>query len=293
MKTIKFFILVLFLILIPKTLAFDMTTLWNVNSYVIDTVWILNQNDKNEIEAEIENLRKKYTTEILTIIIPSTNWEDISSVATEIWQKIWVWKSDKDNWVVILIAINDRTWNIATGYWVEWVLPDLLTKRIGESNFIQFREKKYKEWIIWALHDFDKAFSWDKFIISTKQEILRINSNQGQSDVKNNDFWIILLFSLIISLLIWRPLLKSGKIKYFIIFTILSYLLVLFVEHIFLSKILTLLEISFFWLFWYIGGIFWKIWWRWGWFYWGGSSWGWGGWFGWWSFGWGGSSWKW
>lgn len=292
MKIIKFFILGYFLsfILIPKTLAFDISTLWNINSYVIDKVWVLSTDDKNEIEAKIEDLRKKYTTEILTIIISTTDWENISSLATEIWQKIWVGKKDKDNWVIILIAINDRAWNIATWYWVEWVLPDLLTKKIWEKNFISFREAQYKKWILWALNDFDKAFSWDKDIVSSIQrENLKINSNKNEA--KNNDLWIIVLFSFITSLFIGKPLLRRRKIKYFIIFTILSYLLVLFVEHIFLSKISSLLEISFFWLFWYIGWIFWKKWW--GWTFWWKNSWAWSSWFWWWRFWWWGSSWKW
>ena len=68
------------------------------------------------MESKIEELRKKYTIEILTVIIPSTDGKEISSLATEIGQKVGVGKADKDNGLVLLIAINDRAWNIATGY---------------------------------------------------------------------------------------------------------------------------------------------------------------------------------
>ena len=40
-----------------------------------------------------------------------------------------------DNGVVILVAVEDREWNISTGYGVEGILPDIRTNRIGENNF--------------------------------------------------------------------------------------------------------------------------------------------------------------
>ncbi len=289
MKTLNKIILLLSLILLyQNTQAFDINLLWPINSSVIDKTWILSLEEKTWIETKIEELRTKYTTEILLVIIWSTNWEEISSVATEIWQKIGVWKADKDNWVVILIALNDRAWNIATWYWVEWVLPDLLTKRIWEKNFILFRDSRYFDWIMWTLNDFDKAFVWDPSIISLKYE----------AEKQDDWTWIFVLFiAIFVSAILFRPVVKEKKYKKFIIYFVIAYLITLPFVYIFLW-IASLIANLIMWAIWAILWITWKVqkWWytsSWSswWFRWWGGGWFWGFWWG--GFGWGWSSWKW
>ncbi|MDD2907447.1 MAG: TPM domain-containing protein [Candidatus Gracilibacteria bacterium] len=197
--------------------SFDIKDLGTINSYVIDKVGVLNNEEKTQIEQKIIELKNKYTTEILTIIIKSTNGEDISSVGTQIGQDLGVGKADKDNGVVILIAIDDRSWNISTGYGVEGVLPDILTNRIGENNFVLFREKKYKDGIIGALNDFDKAFSGDTSIIST------------HNDKKNPDDSIIILIiiALIFSIIFLKPLHKEKQYKKLFLYLFIGYIITL------------------------------------------------------------------
>lgn len=279
---------ILFLFLIScffdKSYAFDIKNLWTINSYVIDKVWVLNSEEKKEIEQKIGELKTKYTTEILTIIINTTDWEDISSIWTQIWHELWVWKADKDNWVVILIAIDDRAWNISTGYWVEWVLPDILTNKIWENNFILFREAKYKDWIIWALNDFDKAFSWDTSIISNQKNV-------------DETTWSISIFQFIIALLlssfIFKPMMVKYKYKKVFLYLLIAYIITLPLAYIAVQNIFFFLQNAFIWLMWFIFWVFWKAGnisnWKWWW-----SSWWWGfGWFWGWGFGWWWSSWKW
>lgn len=269
--------------------SFDIATLWKIDSSVIDKVWVLKIEEKQSIESKIQALRDKYTTEILLVIIPSTNWEEISSVWTEIWQKIWVWKADKDNWVVVLIAIDDRAWNISTWYWVEWVLPDLLANKIWEKNFVLFRDSKYYEGIIWTLNDFWKAFEGDPSIISLQKE-----SSQN-SDVKDI-FWIIEFFIfMFFSSAFLKPMYNDKKYKKFFIYLLIAFFVTLPITYYFLKMILWAIILNIFlWIFWLIFWIVWNIW---KWWYnssWWKSWWGWGfGWFWWGGFGWWWSSWKW
>lgn len=293
----KYWKILIFLVLIciyVKSFAFDITSLWPINSSVIDTTSTLSSQEKNEIENKINELRNKYTTEILTIIISTTSGEEIGSVATEIGQKVWVGKADKDNWVVILIAKDDRAWNIATWYWVEWVLPDLLTKKIGENNFILFREWKFKDGIIWVLNDFDKAFSWDTSIISLS------NNQNDSSEQKNIGLIFILLFiefplTILISQKFFKPMVKKGEKKKFF----LHYFFPIVWIHLLITLFIPLFLIVTIWVaILLLAGTFWENskwggsgrWW------WSSSGWwrssGWSS-FGWGSFGWGWSSWKW
>lgn len=288
----KIIILFVFIFSFLQTFSFDIASLWEINSSVIDKVWILKPEEKTKIETQIAELRKKYTVEILTVIIPTTDGEDISSVATQIWQKIWVWKSDKDNGLVLLIAINDRAWNIATGYWVEWVLPDLLTKKIWEKNFVLFRDGEYFQWISGALKDFWLAFEWDESIISLQKE---------NSSTKSEDNWWILIFQFILAIIFssifLKPLEKQRKYEKLFLYLWLAYIITLPLAYLLVQNAFFFLENVLIWLFWSIFWIYGKSW-KW-WSSWGGFKWWWGssGWwfwgFWWWRFGGWWSSWKW
>lgn len=303
MKNI-FKIIILFLIFWAfNTFWFDIKSLWKIDSYVIDQAQVLSKEDKNLLENQISNLNQKYTTEVLVILLKTLSGEDISSVWTKIWQEIWVWKKDKDNWVVVLIAIDDREWNISTWYWVEWVLPDILTKRLWEKNFVLFREWKYFDGITWLLEDFWKAFEWDPSIISLKNNLSQNNSLDDEWK-ENLVIVITLIWSLIFGAIISNNL-KQKKYKKLFKYILISWviLLPLFIFSLFTSSII--------WFIWtYIWALLWSSapkswWWGGGWWWsdyvssssswsswWGSSSssfWG----FGWWSFGWWWSSWKW
>lgn len=284
-KILNIFIISLFVLFFWKTSWFDINSLLPAKSYVVDQVWILDKNQKNQLEKQIQDLKDKYTAEILVIIIPSTDWADISALWTEIWQKVWVWKSDKDNWVVILIAINDRAWNISTWYWVEWVLPDLLTKRIWEKNFTLFKDQKYFDWIFWAINDFQKAFDWDPSIIPLQKE---------KSEEEFPPILIFIFFiSVILSSIFLKPLFKNKEYKKAFKFILIAYLITLPIAYIAIW-IFSILANIFIWIFWVVFWVFWNAsgkWNRWG-YRWWSSGWGfWG--FSWGRFGWGWSSWKW
>ncbi len=298
MKNI-FKIIVLFLIFwVFNTFWFDIKSLWTINSYVIDQAWVLNKEDKNLLENQIASLNQKYTTEVLVVLLKTLSGENISSVWTQIWQEIWVWKDDKDNWVVVLIAIDDREWNISTWYWVEWVLPDILTNKLWEKNFVLFREWKYFDGISWLLTDFWKAFEWDPSIISLKN-----NSNNNEDEWFNILAIVIaIIWSLIFWSINWNNF-KQKKYKKIIKYTIIWWLILLPLF------IFSLLSSSIIWFVWtFIWALLWSSaptswWWGGGWsdysssrnssssFWSSSSSWFWG--FGWWGFGGWWSSWKW
>ncbi|MDD3793925.1 MAG: TPM domain-containing protein [Candidatus Gracilibacteria bacterium] len=197
--------------------AFDIKDLGTIDSYVIDKVGVLDNEEKSEIEKKIIELKTKYTTELLTVIIDSTKGEDISSVATQIGQDLGVGKADKDNGVVILIAIEDRAWNISTGYGVEGVLPDILANRIGENNFSLFRENRYKDGIIGALNDFDKAFSGDESIISEQK-------NKGNS---NESIFILVIISFLAGIILFKPIYKKKQYKKIFLYLLFGYIITL------------------------------------------------------------------
>lgn len=263
---------------------FNIEGLKNQSSYVIDQTNILSSEEKSQLEDKILNIKKFYTSEILLLITPSTQWEDISALATKIWQELGVGKSDTDNGIVILIALQDRAWNIATWYGVEWVLPDLLVNKIWNKNFALFKEEKYFEGILWTLNDIDKMLAKDPTIIS------ELNTKDPDYTI----FIFLFFFIIIISSSSLKWLYKQKQFKKIFIISIIWYIITLPIV-IFLSWLLAIIINIFVWFFGIIFWIFsgnnqsWNFWWS---GFGGGWRWGWGS-FGWGSFGWGGSSGKW
>ncbi|NVP17335.1 TPM domain-containing protein [Candidatus Gracilibacteria bacterium] len=227
MKKIILLLFLLYYFFLNTLYSFDIKSIGAINSYVIDKVGVLDNQEKTEIEQKIIELKNKYTTEILTIIIKTTDGEDISSIGTKLGHELGVGKADKDNGVVILIAIDDRAWNISTGYGIEGVLPDILTNKIGENNFILFRENRYKDGIIGALDDFDKAFSGDTSIISKEK------------DDKNPDDSLIILvvIAFLAGSFLFKPLYYKKEHKKIFLYLLIGYIITLPIAYLLIETI--------------------------------------------------------
>lgn len=270
--------------------CFDIKDIWVIDNYIIDKTNTLNQEEIDNISNKIKEIKQKYQVEIFTLIVPTLNWEDISQVWVDIWQKLWVWKKQTDTWIIILIALNDREWNISTWYWVEWVLPDLLTKKIWEKNFILFRQEKYFQGIYWAIDDMEKYISWDSDFLENKK-----NTWENSDGIMIFLFLWVLVYS-IIFLRKYHTKKQYKKLFIHILFAYFISLLILFA----VSSQDPIISNTIAWFFWTIIWVFsgtswwysWKwwssSWWSsWWWWWWGFGGFGW-----WWFWGWW-SSWKW
>ncbi|MCY1519878.1 TPM domain protein [compost metagenome] len=64
------------------------------------------------------------------MIVKSVGDYDINEYALELGRKWGIGGKDKNNGVILLVALGDRKMSIQTGYGLEGVLPDVYTKRI-------------------------------------------------------------------------------------------------------------------------------------------------------------------
>lgn len=295
--------------------GFDFEKYKDTQVYVVDEVWVLNSDEINSLDEKIKNIKQKTTAEWFVLIINSLDWQEVASVGHDLFSKLWVWKSDVDNWFVILISINDRTWNITTWYWLESTLPDLLVNRIWTKNFAAFRNWKYYDWIFWTLSDINGILENNPEIISsykTKEDTfgwpywMRLPFWNYVSNWIAYLLYFLYSFQFLIAIIVWfliRIFVTKPKmwvqLKLNLIFVLSSFIILFFITFLFeITKVAAILSVFTFIVFvifvyaeprewwWYWSGGWWFGWW-WGW----GSRWWWG--FGWWrSWGWG-SSWRW
>ncbi len=167
MKYILTLSIVFSLSLTTVSAEFDTGVLKNLNSYVYDQAGVLNEAQEEKLNRKIEEIRESTTAEVLVVVLNITDEEDISALGVRIGEEVGVGKADVDNGVVILVAVDDREWNISTGYGVEGILPDARTKRIGEVNFLEnFRAGNYGVGLLGSLNDIGWFLEQDPEVVS-------------------------------------------------------------------------------------------------------------------------------
>ena len=105
---------------------------------------ILNEKQKNYLERKLVKYSDTTSTQIVIAIINSTEGENINFLGAQ-WGEAWgIGQANKDNGILILLAKNDRKIAINTGYGVEHLLTDALSRRIIQRDIIPyFKQNNY------------------------------------------------------------------------------------------------------------------------------------------------------
>ncbi len=111
---------------------------------VNDFADILTEREEQALERKLVTYDDSTSTQIAVVTINSLNGKDIASYSFELGDKMGIGRKDKNNGVLLLIAMQERKMYIATGYGMEGIVPDALAKRIIE-NYLKpnFRNKTY------------------------------------------------------------------------------------------------------------------------------------------------------
>ncbi|WP_346882933.1 TPM domain-containing protein [uncultured Algibacter sp.] len=111
---------------------------------VYDDVNLLTAAQKRNLEQKLIKYSDTTSTQIVIAIINSTNGENINYLGAQWGQKWGIGQAKEDNGILILLAKNDRKIAINTGYGVEHLLTDALSKRIIERDIIPyFKQNNY------------------------------------------------------------------------------------------------------------------------------------------------------
>lgn len=111
---------------------------------VYDEVGILSASEKAALEQKLINYADSTSTQIVVVGISSTKGEEIGYYATH-WAHKWgIGQKDEDNGILIVVAKDDRKMTIRTGYGMEHMLTDALSRRIIENIMApHFRQGDY------------------------------------------------------------------------------------------------------------------------------------------------------
>lgn len=112
----------------------------------------LTPSEEAQLEAKLSTFAAKTSNQILVVIVDDLNGMEPWAYATELGQKWKIGQGNLDNGVVLLIkptgGQNQRKTEIAVGYGLESVIPDLTAKQIVDSELLpNFKRGAYYQGI--------------------------------------------------------------------------------------------------------------------------------------------------
>ena len=108
---------------------------------VYDYINLLSSGEKQNLEQKLIRYSDTTSTQIVVAIIRSTEGENINVLGAQ-WGDAWgIGQAEEDNGILILLAKDDRRIAINTGYGVEHLLTDAMSRRIIENDILPYFRK--------------------------------------------------------------------------------------------------------------------------------------------------------
>ncbi|WP_423779051.1 TPM domain-containing protein [Bizionia echini] len=137
-KQISLICTMLFLGLQSGLAQFTIPEIPKEQTSVYDYISLLSATEKRALENKLIKYSDTTSTQIVVAIISSTNGENINYLGAQWGQKWGIGQAKEDNGVLILLARDDKKIAINTGYGVEHLLTDAMSKRIIQNDIIPF-----------------------------------------------------------------------------------------------------------------------------------------------------------
>ncbi|MBT8272654.1 MAG: TPM domain-containing protein, partial [Bacteroidia bacterium] len=147
MGVLKNIVLICCLLLadVPSAFAqFDIPDKPELQTSVYDYINLLSASQKSTLEDKLIKYSDTTSTQIVIATIATTKGENIMYLGAQ-WAHKWgIGQEKEDNGVFILLARDDRKIAINTGYGVEHLLTDAMSRRIIERDIIPyFKQNDY------------------------------------------------------------------------------------------------------------------------------------------------------
>lgn len=206
-NSIKFLILFLLLLVPVNVLALEPTSEFYVNDYAN----VLSEETKREIVDYSKSLYDKTSAQIVVVTVDTVGDSDIESYATDLFRSFGIGDKDKNNGLLILLAVNDRKSRIEVGYGLEEILNDSKTGRFQDDYMIPYyKDDDWNNGILNGYKAFYKELC-DYYDIST--DVVATNTHTSNDNDSYSSVFVIINF--LASIILFVIIDKSRKAKFF------------------------------------------------------------------------------
>lgn len=106
--------------------------------YVNDYADVLSAETESEILNTALSLNNETTAQVVVLTVESLEGEEISDYAVEILRSWGIGSKDKDNGVIIVLAIEERQVWVSVGYGLEGTLTDIRTGQLQDQYAVPY-----------------------------------------------------------------------------------------------------------------------------------------------------------
>jgi uncharacterized protein len=110
--------------------------------YVVDLAGIIEDSVEMSLNRYLQELEQKTSAQMVILTITSLEGESIFDLSLTIAHDRWkLGQKDRDNGVLMLVAVQERKYRTQVGYGLEGVLPDSLVGSIGRQHLVPYFNK--------------------------------------------------------------------------------------------------------------------------------------------------------
>lgn len=115
-----------------------------LTSHVTDMAEILTPEQRLELEIELQRYEDTTSNQFAVLIIPSLRGESLEEYSLRVAEANKLGTAEKDNGLLLLVAIEERKIRIEVGYGLEGAIPDVTTALVRENEITpRFRQGDY------------------------------------------------------------------------------------------------------------------------------------------------------
>ena len=108
-------------------------------NHVVDIAGIINDDVEANLNKYLLELEQKTTAQMIVLTINSLEGESLEDFSLKVAHEKWrLGQKDKDNGVLLLVALQDRKYRFEIGYGLEGILPDSLAGSIGRDYLVPY-----------------------------------------------------------------------------------------------------------------------------------------------------------
>ena len=171
----------------PETLP--MVHLQDARKYVCNPDGVLSEKATAETDRILQALEKDKGIETVVVVVKQLEGDDPFTFGMDLAKRYGIGSKKQDTGLIVILATEDRSYQILTGQGLEGTLPDAICRRI--QNRVMIPELKRKQW--------DAAiYNTIKSIDSYIRQDASIRPDSLRKDKTGDDFTDSILFTFII-----------------------------------------------------------------------------------------------
>lgn len=195
-----FFSIILVLISVPAFVKAEEKFPSPTNlKYINDYAEVLNEDTKGYLVSVGKELEDKTSAQAVVVIIKSLEGRDIESYANGLFRNWGIGQADKDNGLLILVAIDDRRWKVEVGRGLEGAVTDIYSARVMERLVEpSFREGDYGKGIKNVYSSFADSIAKEYNVVLDKNMEINQHKDGEVQETSGNPIGIFILLGIIL-----------------------------------------------------------------------------------------------